>query len=178
MKKHYTPEIKEFHVGFKFELHEDVGDNNFDWQENSFCETINPENKSYIKKSTLWNFFALSESLKEGNIRVKYLDKEDIETLGFSEMKLEIKELSLFSKEVEFRGDLCMLSVLYNSSSHWACIYLGGFNYNFSMEVSYKTERDCSLDLHLAGSTLFAGTIKNKSELEKICLGVLTNVLK
>ena len=63
--KYYVPEISEFHIGFEYEwLHEDD-----EWiKENSPTE-ISPE--GYDEQTY--------------GIRVKYLDKEDIESLGFKQ---------------------------------------------------------------------------------------------
>jgi hypothetical protein len=67
--KYYTPTIEEFHVGFIFES-QDI--ENAQWGEcictpgfGAFDEDIN--------------------SLEEGRIRVKYLDKEGIESLEFKQ---------------------------------------------------------------------------------------------
>jgi hypothetical protein len=64
--KYYIPSIEEFHVGFETELyHGDVGQ----WGK-------------YVWKldDTAYEF---RECIDEECIRVKYLDKEDIESLGF-----------------------------------------------------------------------------------------------
>lgn len=57
--KYYTPTIEEFHVGFEYEI--DYGD---EWV-----------------SETQFDGFLHNKKLE--NIRVKYLDKEDIESLGF-----------------------------------------------------------------------------------------------
>jgi len=66
--KYYTPEIEEFHPGFKYEV-KDFHDNLVDyvWKEETMgigCD------------------FVLDELLG-GDIRVKHLDREDIESLGW-----------------------------------------------------------------------------------------------
>ena len=71
--KYYTPDISEFYVGFEFEQIEIVGKSGYseeDWVTN-ICTP---------------GFGAFDEdidSLDDGYIRVKYLDKSDIESLGF-----------------------------------------------------------------------------------------------
>lgn len=61
--KYYTPSIEEFHVGFEFEYtHKD------DWFQNII---LDPQEI---------NDFFNDDSIE---IRVKYLDNEDIESLGF-----------------------------------------------------------------------------------------------
>ena len=65
-KKYYTPEIEEFHEGFS---HEYKGPLDTKWHKEDFkLKGPNP------------NF---SWFLTEGHFRVKYLDREDIESLGF-----------------------------------------------------------------------------------------------
>jgi hypothetical protein len=64
--KYYTPEIEEFHVGFEYEILNDPRtDNGWDKEvvdENSTLKYFNGEHADY---------------------RVKYLDREDIESLGW-----------------------------------------------------------------------------------------------
>lgn len=74
MNKYYTPEIKEFHVGFE-------------------CEILGYNPKKRLDKNfkkewdkiiySLEDFIYLEEKNILSNFRVKYLDKEDIESLGF-----------------------------------------------------------------------------------------------
>ena len=85
--KYYTPTIEEFHVGFEYEeetiiytdkgwfTHKDLG-----WEKKIFDSTSYMEN------------YYLSERVKRGlvgkcdpTIRVKYLDREDVESLGFAQ---------------------------------------------------------------------------------------------
>lgn len=80
--KYYIPTISEFHAGFEFEMNECDGLGNFDWNENIFCQTIQPNEISYIKKSILWDFMELNDAIKNENVRVKYIDKEDCLSLG------------------------------------------------------------------------------------------------
>jgi len=80
--KYYTPDISEFYVGFEYEL---------------YCRDVNPTIKN---GSTVWlkswqaKTFTKAEfergvgfdrnlDLQDDWIRVRYLDKEDIESLGF-----------------------------------------------------------------------------------------------
>ena len=64
IEKYYTPTIEEFHVGFE-------------------CE-MNTTPNNWVKASiTLIHFQYLNKWLQEGLIRVKYLDRENIESLGF-----------------------------------------------------------------------------------------------
>jgi hypothetical protein len=100
-------------------------------------------------------FYGLIKELEAGNIRVKYLDKEDIESLGFNPGKLHPKN---FVSRYGFTE---------NSSLDWQY-----FN-NGVMEISfYKSPQEiiaiCNGKYYDEQETFFRGIIKNKSELKKI----------
>ena len=67
-KKYYTPEIEEFHVGFEYE--EQVEPGKWAWN------TCHPNT---FEKLYDWD----SMDMLKIRTRVKYLDQEDIESLGF-----------------------------------------------------------------------------------------------
>ncbi len=71
--KYYTPSIEEFHVGFEYE--EKITD------DSKFEKII----FSKYHKCCTWGYdnIDFEEAIKRNRIRVKYLDKEDIESLGF-----------------------------------------------------------------------------------------------
>jgi hypothetical protein len=66
--KYYIPQIEEFHVGFEYELEDPI--------------------------TKLWVKFIFEEDklwfVKSNKVRVKYLDKSDIESLGFKIFKEDI----------------------------------------------------------------------------------------
>lgn len=74
MSKYYTPEIEEFHVGFECEFKNSMQSNKW---EKEICDVDTV--------SIAYNSFEHEDYKGEfANIfRVKYLDKEDIESLGF-----------------------------------------------------------------------------------------------
>jgi len=84
INKYYTPDITEFKVGFKYEYYSDYAKI---W-------------KSYILKLDDYKSTQMSESwfieevLELKNIRVKHLDKEDIESLGWELITEQIKDYS------------------------------------------------------------------------------------
>lgn len=78
MDKYYTPELNEFHIGFEYE-YEDINESG---STTSWYKTIVKENECYIIDQHL----KYSDDL---NLRVKYLDKEDIESLGW-ELKTDL----------------------------------------------------------------------------------------
>ncbi len=71
--KYYTPELEEFHVGFEFE-----SDFWFFTEEGEWA-------KSKITEDTFEDFVSLYKNdAYATEFRVKYLDREDIESLGFT----------------------------------------------------------------------------------------------
>lgn len=67
--KYYTPTIEEFYVGFEYEIFRDTGSAYDDW---------------YDTKETL-DIHDLLNYISQQSARVKHLDKEDIESLGFTQ---------------------------------------------------------------------------------------------
>ena len=88
--KYYTPEIEEFHDGFEFEI-----SLNFSYRWERGRSTRLAEGEEYRKiifSSGLQKIedYVVQNSVEknESAIRVKYLDKEDIESLGWVQGKL------------------------------------------------------------------------------------------
>lgn len=140
--KYYTPEIEEFHVGFEYE--------EFTPQHQGDCETYEKQVCSQtgltgITKS--WKYFT--------DYRVKYLDKEDIESLGWKHEggKLDGKTSQIYGKplKMKHRDDNYVQLVYNHERNNWGCIATGNINETGLME-----------------STRFAGTINNKSELKRL----------
>lgn len=117
--KYYVPDISEFHVGFEYE-----------W----LCTAGN----KWLKKVYKEGIF-LEESLE--NCRVKYLDKEDIESLGFEEIGQE---------DYYLNGDL----------DNWRIERL----YDKDKNYFYRIEKEDRGDIE----QIFFVYIKNKSELKKL----------
>ena len=170
MEKYYTPKIEEFHVGFEFEISLtsigglDIVDFSKDpiqvqhiskpnhkiWEKSKvFFDT------SYGFKNKLFRSIEqLKEILDDGNIRVKYLDKEDIESLGFKFLKNEINSNDLEYKEL-FEKENIGLVYNYNNKT------VGMFTLDLSKNGVYsEIQRDPNLVNRI--------TIKNKSELKKL----------
>ena len=76
--KYYIPIIEEFHVGFNYEIWEKklVYDKVWKFRVNKYIFNEKQVTQTFFN----YNF---TEDLREGKIRVKLLDKEDIESLGF-----------------------------------------------------------------------------------------------
>jgi hypothetical protein len=101
MEKYYTPDVEEFYVGFEFESKRGAYDgtvktqeqfDNEKWQYDFCSEGDLP----YIERALT------GTNAKNGlcHLRVKYLDREDIESLGF-EIDADYKSINsvLFSKD-------------------------------------------------------------------------------
>lgn len=76
--KYYIPTIEEFHVGFNYEIWEKklVYDKVWKFRVNKYIFNEKQVTQTFFN----YNF---TEDLREGKIRVKLLDKEDIESLGW-----------------------------------------------------------------------------------------------
>lgn len=132
--KYYTPSIEEFHVGFEYERSFHTG-----WETKIFDDGFEDTDYSPL--------YWVNWELHKGLIRVKYLDKEDIESLGFRYDKTHPGTASDYFEygSSEFSFEHAEYYMDYDSSTNYCRIY-------FSV-----------LD---GDSTVFAGTIKNKSELK------------
>ena len=140
--KYYTPETKEFHVGFKYET-KVIGLNG---KEESFLP---------VKWTESCNMFGLFNVYFDGSkhiitvpdsIRVKHLDREDIESLGW--------ELDQCTK------DGCSF-------------YLGSMmdRHNWNLTFGGRSNPDNYIsiyDTNGKSDNSFTGAIKNKSELVKV----------
>ena len=135
--KYYTPTIEEFHIGFEYEelINFDMlsirPDDHIDRVE--WCK-INLQDFQFM-----W-LNEIRSKLEFESIRVKYLDKEDIESLGFL-IKVETKFGIIFSNQL-------YSIILSKMKLNHIEVYL---------TQPYINESD--------GLT-FSGTIKNKSELK------------
>lgn len=116
--KYYTPSISEFHVGFEYEV---LIRNIWVKQKMTVFKNFNPD---FIK------FY-----------RVKFLDKGDIESLGFVFTGNYHEDFTFVKKQSKYE-------LSFTPSNNWLCIYY--FEY-------INQDKD-----------VFCGKIKNKSELKKL----------
>jgi hypothetical protein len=158
--KYYTPTIEEFHVGFEYERCYEISSTNGEkyWLiENWDNEECLPKlvDQGYWEKKVFdttdsvdinipHDYFINYENNKQF-FRVKYLDKEDIESLGW--------------KNVEDRG----MSENYGYSFIKPIQYLSGGNVDYKLRYWFTNHR---VRIETLSSTIFDGTIKNKSELK------------
>lgn len=131
-EKYYTPSIEEFYVGFEYE--ENVY--------NKVSETS--ANNSWVKKIFSQETYIHIED--DFNYRVKYLDQEDIESLGFKA----------------------------TSPRYFIIAAPGSLGYFTEVVLDYRwfTSKDCKI--YIRGKrgdeheNIFVGQIKNKSELKRL----------
>jgi hypothetical protein len=130
--KYYTPEISEFSPGFEYEYLGHFGTDFGKW----------------ITDLCSINLKLIHDLLVMNNIRIKYLDKEDIESLGFIFSDRDSK----YGNEDRF---------IFNQ----ICININKNNYT---NIKVCKMVDNPYENHGNHYVLFNGTIKNKSELVKI----------
>jgi len=142
MKTYYTPTIEEFYDGFEFQI--------------QTIEHAQWANCLYTRnwKSEDMDIYEWLDSEFDFGVRVKHLDREDIESFKWEFVK-EKKSASMFEMIIDsFRGvRRTKLLMSYNSHSNWIAIALeelNSFPYT-GMELP-----------------LFSGEIKNKSEFNRL----------
>ena len=149
--KYYTPSIEEFRVGFECEIQSSYG-----WQKNIWPDVLREDSLAYqesIDKDILI-------ATQNATFRVKYLNKEDIESLGF---KLKEKNDFTWTKGYnDPRKFDNIVDIIWDKNSAHVLITVG------TNETTYEDWK-----------TLFTGTIKNISELKIILKQVgITNGTK
>lgn len=142
--KYYTPEIEEFHVGFEYYVCEGA------W----YKRVLSTED--YLPDHTKFEQI-IKELGEEDKIRVKYLDREDIEACGWK-YDNDYQERRLFTGIFCDKRGESKYSLLHIPLSNHVLIWK-------SDQLSHIAWDD---KLTLTGSTVFVGTIRNKSEFKRI----------
>lgn len=127
--KYYTPDISELYVGFECEQYDN---NSKEW-------------KKYTVDKYIWSsngIWKLFYDNPEESFRVKYLDKEDIENLGFTED---------YGWEFTYKDYL----------------QLPGYSYEDYIDLEYRVDTKVAY-IGTSGMTVYHGIIKNKSELKTL----------
>lgn len=132
---YYTPELEEFHCGFEFE--EQDGDK---WLK-IICGVDDTADLEFYKDVIL-----------EKSVRVKYLDKEDVESLGFKHSNHN-KSIFIYNKMISILPHLPKTTIGIN------------FNDGLSHILIFNVPDE---NYFPAGVNLFVGSIKNKSELKRL----------
>ena len=139
-ERYYTPDVSEFCVGFKFYAKQKQND------KSTSLAWIRDDN-IYPWEITKDNYGEVFEYLHYGDLResavVKYLDKEDIESLGF-EFNYSKGDHKTFSK---------FLSVFRDRNNKWLSITIQDSDWVY-IEISDTKEV-------IDESLCFTGTIKN-----------------
>lgn len=132
MEKYYTPEIEEFHIGFEYESAR--LSNKDPWRKKVATITDIDEAEA-----------CLTHFPEEKIIRVKYLDRDDIESLGWKEVLGGLSPIATSEEGVTSRR-------LYEKQGY------------------FLTKWDNSLFVQIikAEEYLFQGNVKNKSKLKDI----------
>lgn len=142
--KYYTPQIEEFRVGFEYEELDFIPVYDEHWK-------INVKKNVFIKEiwKTGYSNWQFLDNLKDGKIRVKYLDSSDIE---------DIKYYKIFQfKMRDSSEDELIFQSYYKDEEEFVdeeYIYWN-IKYN-TLKITHKSK------------TLFWGSIKNKSELVQV----------
>jgi len=126
--KYYTPSVEEFHIGFEYE-----------WLD---------EDKTWKKESTPTEISVKGYNDQTYGLRVKYLDKEDIESLGFKEIHLKWH----FAKVID--NDTYMIDPYFHM--------VPSERENLVRILRVDPES------YARETVLFSGDIKNKSELKQV----------
>ena len=137
--RYYTPKIEEFHVGFEYEQHEIINECDPHWK-------MMVKKMGFSRKEINKVFYNvdLIENLNQERIRVKYLDKEDVESLGFK-LKVENEYGIVFANR--------LYSIV--------CSKMKNNHLEIFLIQPYINEYD---------GLKFSGIIKNKSELKKLLI--------
>lgn len=147
MDKYYEPHLEEFHQGFEYER----------WSSSAYTpekyikEIFEFVDKDYIWDDDVTNMLACAYNGGD-TLRVKYLDKEDIKSLGFTITK-DSKEVELSLESKRYIGGP-------SAGDDYKIIILYGLD-NKEMWIYKKCNNGYEYDL-------FKGYIKNKSELIKL----------
>jgi hypothetical protein len=146
--KYYTPEKEECYIGFKYELNGaemKTPNNSHGWESVVFGQNLNdflmPTNPNY--------------DLMKRNIRVKYLDKKDIESCGWH--ALTVIDGANDGDELNYIDGYEIKDFVLHKKENLYFIYERK-EYHESNKATGNWQQN----------TLFQGTIKNISELKKI----------
>ena len=104
--KYYTPEIEEFHIGFEYEAKYQISDN-FGYKSIAYNKQTIELEDYYTNSFSECKWKDILKIYKDGYVRVKYLDKEDIEDLRFKQVP------TLDSAGLKFENEECVIKVLF-----------------------------------------------------------------
>lgn len=137
--KYYIPEIEEFRIGFEFEFKNDMQDNTW---EKAICDSD--------LMSIVCSGFEHDSNIEEV-VRVKYLDREDIESVNFTDYRHSTNDW--YKMVVDFSiGNIPFKAIRLSHNYDDSIISIMGYEYVFEMENATEETQ------------LFYGKIRNISE--------------
>jgi len=121
--KYYTPKIEEFHVGFEYEVELNSGE----WVKHEL--------------STLSELNFEDWSVKQNDVRVKFLDIEDIKSLGWEEQYGKY----VIDKSTDFPNERIIFTLLFNGSTNieifkTSLTSYGNHNEKMQFKINNKSE--------------------------------------
>jgi len=138
--KYYTPTIEEFHVGFEYQLF-----NGANWQDRTVGMGVWD-----LKRQILHHL-----TMDVPAVRVKHLDRSDIESFGFKYVGKTIDNWYDLEGDFEIPMSNCrnmLIKMQHDFRTHQG-VRIVGYEYNHNSGDS---------------ETLYRGSCKNKSELKRI----------
>ena len=145
--KYYVPEISEFCIGFEFEIFECSGE----------LEVFSSWQEHYIKSPNsngwIWTWEKLNEKIKTEELRVKYLDTSDIESIIHENAK---DYHTIFKLRSPYEDELVF-------QTYWV-----EENEFLDEEYIYWDIKYDQIKITHKSKTLFWGKIKNVSEFRKV----------
>ena len=167
--KYYTPTIEEFCEGFQYEKRVNTVGEEVEAYFALDGEIVKIPNYVCTEEDWAGKEFSLSNSkeqdieklLEEGRLRVKYLDREDIEGFGFKHMGDDRDGKNLIHYQKELKDALWVI-----------------YDYRYRLNEDAK-EAELPIRIFKADprywDNVFLGTIKNKHELKRVLtmLGIM-----
>lgn len=180
--KYYTPEIEEFYVGFEYEYNTDehlyglLDRTNGVWNKEVYQSATGQDGESEHND--------IEKLIQREEVRVKHLDREDIESLGF------VYQISSWNRDDNSRSCINLESPMMDGSMQFEKVIgeqsvfqitfnrdiikiihatLSENSFGFMMAEPNKTSKEIQKPKKLmVFNLLFKGKIKNKSELKKV----------
>lgn len=160
--KYYTPEIEEFHVGFNYQFKTYIAGNinNPEWITTTWGANSTFSDQGFNIIDIRDNHIVVVEAK---DIRVKHLDREDIEDCGFKSIGTTIDDW--YELKISRPG-----------------IMTAHTNRRFVLRHDFRTNQGVVIDAYdyesgdSGENTIHRGTCKNKSEFKKLLIKIgITN---
>ena len=161
--KYYTPQIQEFHVGFEYESFERPLTPSFafeseppEWTKRKVLDINNSEYKGRALYHVSINNRYEENAEWNKNIRVKYLDKEDIKSFGC------IREFSTFSEVLKNPAE-----VYINEEKNIMLVHYPDIN-KITIATRDYAKNELTLKSNWDDRQVNLISIKNKNELQRL----------